>query len=168
MFQSTHLHEVRHWRLAGAAGNRPVSIHAPARGATAIYRIPLRLLQFQSTHLHEVRLNFINDDKVLAKFQSTHLHEVRRKVFPQHLDRVRFNPRTCTRCDSEHFSLRSKPFGFNPRTCTRCDSPQHLHVYLSLLFQSTHLHEVRQRFLADYCLFCNNHTLSQPDLAMET
>ena len=80
-----------------------VSIHAPTRGATHIYKMSIETLKFQSTHPHGVRLNqplhkwgfcsfnprthtgcdFAQWHKVhfCMLFQSTHPHGVRRVVF---------------------------------------------------------------------------------------
>ena len=76
-----------------------------------------------------------------------------------------FNPRTYMRCDEEafpnwyescvsihaptwgatHFSCASSihASGFNPRTYMRCDYHLRLYIQNHLMFQSTHLHEVR-------------------------
>ena len=56
---------------------------------------------------------------------------------------VYFNPRTCTRCDTEcQFDL-FPCVNFNPRTCTRCDDTSGVKDAVKDEFQSTHLHEVR-------------------------
>ena len=77
-----------------------------------------------------------------------------------------FNPRTYTRCDCYPQHLYQLQWGFNPRTYTRCDNKacslyhsvvcvsihaptrgatiySALHLLITLMFQSTHLHEVR-------------------------
>ena len=99
VFQSTHLHEVRLQRNAVELWLYPVSIHAPTRGATSCFKRYSDSLKFQSTHLHEVRL-------------------LRQGASKRH------------RC-------------FNPRTYTRCDVSSQSFSRTINEFQSTHLHEVR-------------------------
>ena len=99
-FQSTHPHGVRHVANALNAGGKsfnprtrtgcdmafldtkvsssPVSIHAPARGATYVLSHPLAVSQFQSTHPHGVRLSSL--------------------VLTSDIN-LCFNPRTRTGCD---------------------------------------------------------------------
>ncbi len=145
MFQSTHLHEVRHThsRQSGrlqsfnprtytrcdayrdleeqvGAGFNPRTYTRCDRDA--LY-IQTKTGEFQSTHLHEVRLK-TSDNKIMvysvsihapaqgathdgfsyfeydSEFQSTHLHKVRRTRRFIHRPVNRFNPRTCTRCDT--------------------------------------------------------------------
>ena len=63
-----------------AAARRPwlVSIHAPARGATAIVMIGvIGMLMFQSTHPRGVRLHQMGSTPGTIRFQSTHPRGVR-------------------------------------------------------------------------------------------
>ena len=121
-FQSTHLHEVRHF----------------------IPAFQLSDVQFQSTHLHEVRLSkshrtrcalssfnprtymrcdvFVeNGELIYVLFQSTHLHEVRPSSLWSVCSYACFNPRTYMRCDRRRVKRVRSPKSFNPRTYMRCD-----------------------------------------------
>ena len=122
-FQSTHLHEVRPAAQLCLHHCCQVSIHAPTWGAT-----PLMNSLASSTYS--------------------------------------FNPRTYMRCDIVLFYFNLCVLCFNPRTYMRCDTPKHvaqrsqevsIHaptwgatrtwmygISVVLLFQSTHLHEVRR------------------------
>ena len=55
-----------------------------------------------------------------------------------------FNPRTYMRCDRGQESRLTHNNSFNPRTYMRCDLMQLDLTRLSVVFQSTHLHEVRR------------------------
>ena len=55
-----------------------VSIHAPARGATSLCIFVSKTKRFQSTHPHGVRLKITNSKNQQKWFQSTHPHGVRR------------------------------------------------------------------------------------------
>ena len=114
--------DVAVWSFPSAVA--PVSIHAPAWGATGAFR-PVKL--------------------VTKKFQSTHPRGVRRKgAFPQPPTLPRFNPRTRVGCDQEAMAARDegqdvsihapawgatgwslpparKTASFNPRTRVGCD-----------------------------------------------
>ena len=144
MFQSTHLHEVRRFKLVSKMA------------------VPL---VFQSTHLHEVRplqtclkdIKFCFNPRTYMRgdasdlpagcwrvwFQSTHLHEVRRFFFAPRSHMFCFNPRTYMRCDVP--GRRGCPLCccFNPRTYMRCDLGDITKIDWHKVFQSTHLHEVR-------------------------
>jgi len=120
-FQSTPLHEGRQVSFVSMPLPSPVSIHAPARGATAEAAQLARLKMFQSTPLHEGRQVPISPGEPVSPFQSTPLHEGRRpspgprpggslfQSTPLHEGRPATDRRT-----------RSRP-GFNPRPCTRGD-----------------------------------------------
>ena len=56
-----------------------------------------------------------------------------------------FNPRTYMRCDYGQFIKMGDLLSFNPRTYMRCDSRLKVRTTTLTMFQSTHLHEVRQR-----------------------
>ncbi len=103
---------------------------------------------FQSTHLHEVR----PPDHEIIYFDDVSIHAPARgatiNVDVNTCGGSCFNPRTCTRCDTCLTSDTCWTFGFNPRTCTRCDVTSLVVEYVHrLMFQSTHLHEVRQNVL---------------------
>ena len=145
-FQSTHLREVRRERPTRCDKDLPVSIHAPARGATINERVGKKLeTPFQSTHLREVRPETPKPKATPKKFQSTHLREVRlgytfrtriKSTFQStHLREVR--PLRWRRGDRRGC--------FNPRTCERCDIYINTNLELVAEFQSTHLREVRHR-----------------------
>jgi len=79
----------------------PVSIHAPARGATLIFSILLVVTTFQSTPLREGRPSP-----------------------PTTCGRTsRFNPRPCARGDMYYAVFDHEIRGFNPRPCARGDMP---------------------------------------------
>ena len=83
-----------------AIGVFRVSIHAPARGATSRGYKRWRHLGFQSTRPHGARrllpLPFLNP----IKFQSTRPHGARRRQPYAHILTQRFNPRARTGRDS--------------------------------------------------------------------
>ena len=60
--------------------NRPVSIHAPTRGATDCGGASSFAKWFQSTHPHGVRLPWHPPELTPHAFQSTHPHGVRRGI----------------------------------------------------------------------------------------
>ena len=76
-FQSTHPHGVRLAILLRHIRQMPVSIHAPARGATWDMRQRCRDYVFQSTHPHGVRRHGGGHPSGGKEFQSTHPHGVR-------------------------------------------------------------------------------------------
>ena len=150
-----------------------VSIHAPARGATACHRdarrgragfnprpcargdnpsplISTRLHLFQSTPLREGRRK---PNRIAAMPVRVSIHAPARgaTIFSlrkfQHL--TCFNPRPCARGDSSPYMARPAPCGsFNPRPCARGDSPTAPSPKARPSFQSTPLREGRQHFLA--------------------
>ena len=168
MFQSTHPRGVRHSKTARRSRNcrfqsthprgvrrhvcglrwdpAPVSIHAPAWGATPTAR-PRRPIQ--------------------RKFQSTHPRGVRRAPVRKHgLPSRCFNPRTRVGCDAHEFeqpahphvvSIHAPAWGatcgkphltrrtpcFNPRTRVGCDTPLSPLNVTANMFQSTHPRGVR-------------------------
>ena len=99
VFQSTHPHGVRRRISDGVARAMPVSIHAPARGATDRIRGTAHAATFQSTHPHGVRPPL----STRSSYSSC------------------FNPRTRTGCDEDALTGILQPLGFNPRTRTGCD-----------------------------------------------
>ena len=56
-----------------------------------------------------------------------------------------FNPRTYVRCDSDVGVIMAAIISFNPRTYVRCDLSAFSSPIRILMFQSTHLREVRRR-----------------------
>ncbi len=77
----------------------PVSIHAPAGGATRI----------------------IQGDALDSLFQSTHPQGVRPMVSPGIKPWTSFNPRTRRGCDMSHVAIHDFILRFNPRTRRGCD-----------------------------------------------
>ena len=106
-----------------------VSIHAPARGATSNQTYKNKEQKFQSTHPHGVRQDYVLKYLINMEFQSTHPHGVRR-IFDSSC-RIRFS--------------------FNPRTRTGCDSCTQGASAMRCMFQSTHPHGVRLS-LTSHCL----------------
>ena len=86
LFQSTHLQEVRPFKYCVCVVGKIVSIHAPARGATILYRFNQTLA---GVSIHAPARGATSPrnlmTKQLAMFQSTHLQEVRQHV-PGSLD----------------------------------------------------------------------------------
>ncbi len=101
LFQSTRPHGARHTQAGGVCGALPVSIHAPARGATSSGRFPTCALMsfnprartgrdtgdrpppetkttFQSTRPHGARRYGLEGRTVNYLFQSTRPHGARR------------------------------------------------------------------------------------------
>ena len=88
-FQSTHPRGVRPLYARLSFQGKPVSIHAPARGATrlSVAGCPL-ILKFQSTHPRGVRLNPSHFIILLMVFQSTHPRGVRRGEIMTYDERI--------------------------------------------------------------------------------
>ena len=82
-------------------GDLPVSIHAPAWGATGQPRVKMSITSFQSTHPRGVRLSACRANlDIEPRFQSTHPRGVRRaSTTTAVLDGRGFNPRTRVGCD---------------------------------------------------------------------
>ncbi len=123
-FQSTHPHGVRLNQRDHINGWIPISIHAPARGATPAGPPP----SSKSDHFNP-RTRTGCDDNELRKAD---------------LD-WNFNPRTRTGCDTAVNQFVITLEDFNPRTRTGCDDVM-IDVRLDVLFQSTHPHGVRPQF----------------------
>ena len=123
----------------------PVSIHAPAWGATIsiITAIHSRAI-FQSTHPRGVRLEAVRPILASVLFQSTHPRGVRQfdcisnqkaqciSIHAPAWGATRcppaprgwtpnFNPRTRVGCDDFHITGFGAGFDFNPRTRVGCD-----------------------------------------------
>ncbi len=149
MFQSTHLHEVRRLAFGAKKIEIHVSIHAPTRGAT-------------TPQAHHTNTLLCFNPRTYTRCDLTYLCKSYKSCG--------FNPRTYTRCDLTYLCKSYKSCGFNPRTYTRCDginpvdlfNLKHVSIHaptrgatsstgnifsINELFQSTHLHEVRQRLI---------------------
>ena len=126
-FQSTPLHEGRQVSFVSMPLPSPVSIHAPARGATAEAAQLARLKMFQSTPLHEGRQVPISPGEPVSPFQSTPLHEGR-PVTPEEMAR--------------YMEFQSTPLHegrlYTRQRCPACGK-----------FQSTPLHEGRRNEAGD-------------------
>ena len=122
MFQSTPLHEGRPHHRPSRYISTHVSIHAPARGATAIGRATSTYQLFQSTPLHEGRHRrvFVAVLTVDVSIHAPARGATSRSYGPQE---------GCT--------------GFNPRPCTRGDRGTVVMMITFKRFQSTPLHEGR-------------------------
>ena len=121
MFQSTHLHEVRHddgWVDGQKLCFNPRTY---MRCDLMMHQIKIIYIKFQSTHLHEVRRALMVAYLSLCRFQSTHLHEVRLINIQTFRTINSFNPRTYMRCDPSTCFSSSSRWSFNPRTYMRCD-----------------------------------------------
>ena len=147
-FQSTPLHEGRLYHRNKRRHRLPVSIHAPARGATDFAGLGMVPLKFQSTPLHEGRRYGIRTSGRRLAFQSTPLHEGRREsnlTPPKDADKFQSTPLHEGRHGpgrprgrqvvSIHAPARGatirrrdhgRQHGFNPRPCTRGDEATRL------------------------------------------
>ena len=123
MFQSTHPRGVRPVPVPQRYRTVPVSIHAPAWGATC--RQPT-----------VTRCGYgFNPRTRVGCDQSSQNH--RNRYYPC------FNPRTRVGCDILSMRKEGKICCFNPRTRVGCDFLARLMVRDSVLFQSTHPRGVR-------------------------
>ena len=123
-----------------------VSIHAPTRGATFQLRQRLQT-SFGFNPRTYKRCDFCF---LLASYNGiVSIHAPTRGATPYlakiYQDKTSFNPRTYKRCDSIFGWLCIGLCRFNPRTYKRCDIPHIQNLIPTLLFQSTHLQEVRQK-----------------------
>ena len=123
VFQSTHPRGVRHLGLRLQQTVHPVSIHAPAWGATVLLPGQAGFPDgFQSTHPRGVR-----------PIQQRLGHPVA----------AGFNPRTRVGCDASWISAWTGPSSFNPRTRVGCDTAASQQSQITNQFQSTHPRGVR-------------------------
>ncbi len=102
LFQSTHPHGVRQQMTPEQRARQVVSIHAPARGATA-KRLSLPRWRRSFNPRTRTGCDYVGDDgrHYITVFQSTHPHGVRRLICLS-ISAVMpcFNPRTRTGCDA--------------------------------------------------------------------
>ena len=123
-FQSTHPHGVRQGAILGVDADEIISIHAPAWGATEMYRrYDTYAKIFQSTHPHGVRpilsASFIvkGDISIHAPaWGATSMTALTR------LNMWNFNPRTRMGCDASNAIIGRHSSDFNPRTRMGCDA----------------------------------------------
>ena len=120
-----------------------VSIHAPARGATATH-VTFRVLpRFQSTHPQGVRQPVERSCAIGDEFQSTHPQGVRRRCRARGPRADGFNPRTRKGCDLSFPNLLRRRFKFqstHPQGVRR--SAMNV-IQCTKEFQSTHPQGVR-------------------------
>ena len=121
-FQSTHPHGVRLLSDSYRRLNSVVSIHAPTRGATVIFRFVNPFDRFQSTHPHGVRRRLLTE---ISKFRLVSIHAPTRGATCAESASwsllACFNPRAHTGCDGAEGVVTGLGCGFNPRTHTGCD-----------------------------------------------
>ena len=169
LFQSTHPHGVRLFPDDDPAKVCNVSIHAPTRGATYTTICANAEKQlFQSTHPHGVRPAMLRACRIwkrfnprthtgcdpapfflnvgLLMFQSTHPHGVRLKSKRFALLWTGFNPRTHTGCDDPNPVTEPIGTGVSIHAPTRGATTAISAALVTVLFQSTHPHGVRQDF----------------------
>jgi len=145
-FQSTPLHEGRLYHRNKRRHRLPVSIHAPARGATDFAGLGMVPLKFQSTPLHEGRRYGIRTSGRRLAFQSTPLHEGRREsnlTPPKDADKFQSTPLHEGRQDEIEGDDYRKMFQSTPLHEGRRMIPTVQAPFIE--FQSTPLHEGRQR-----------------------
>ncbi len=126
---------------------QPVSIHAPAGGAThALMPAHGSSKEFQSTHPRGVRHDGSTYDRQYALgFNPRTRGGCDYRFFRlQILDQFRFNPRTRGGCDIGTGISSGMPYGFNPRTRGGCDPTHSLLSGWYSRFQSTHPRGVRR------------------------
>ena len=123
IFQSTHPHGVRLIPLRNVPQLLRISIHAPARGATADVRA---LLLDQLNFNPRTRTGC--DSESGTRWGSDHHFNPRTRTGCDHLASVGFcplpyfNPRTRTGCDPKADFVATPTCDFNPRTRTGCDN----------------------------------------------
>ena len=133
LFQSTHLQEVR----------------------PPLQRQQFVFFRFQSTHLQEVRPIAARNPYAIEVFQSTHLQEVRRIITLSFIGfQVSFNPRTYKRCDASRLTHTSHSIMVSIHAPTRGATLHTLSYFANILFQSTHLQEVRRSFVFTLLCIC--------------
>ncbi|KUK64150.1 MAG: Uncharacterized protein XD84_1684 [Desulfotomaculum sp. 46_80] len=157
MFQSTHPHGVRlkssilaavdvcfnprtrtgcDYADSSCAQVSGVSIHAPARGATAGPGILSPLAMFQSTHPHGVRPTSNSLTSLSTRFNPRTRTGCDRSNSFIGAAIESFNPRTRTGCDYFDGSNWDRHGRFNPRTRTGCD----FNILISIFVQSVSIH----------------------------
>ena len=122
-FQSTHPRGVRHGRLGGDHHLGPVSIHAPAWGATHLASELIFLIErFNPRTRVGCDEGAADTDWTVIQFQSTHPRGVRQDGGLRHLDgfRVSIHAPAWGATRPAHIRLPGSD-GFNPRTRVRCD-----------------------------------------------
>ena len=122
-FQSTHPRGVRHDDYFDCSNSTPVSIHAPAWGATTTS--PCR---WRRSSCFNPRTR-VGCDSRPSPSGTTSMSC--------------FNPRTRVGCDKTDALVRLHPHGFNPRTRVGCDLSLQQQFVTAFQFQSTHPRGVR-------------------------
>ena len=141
-FQSTHPRGVRqaNAHLIEAA---PVSIHAPARGATRQAINIRRQVKFQSTHPRGVRLKNPAKSACAYRFQSTHPRGVRQQKLCTRGHSRSFNPRTREGCDFRYYQTLLRRVSIHAPARGATYNPNA--VAPPEMFQSTHPRGVRRQ-----------------------
>ena len=121
-FQSTHPHGVRRESLRRRSNRPPVSIHAPARGATTLHSAAG---QRHNVSIHAPARGATTTDVGQGVGGTVSIHAPARGATRLRLRKPQRPPR------------------FNPRTRTGCDCRGVVCMAHELLFQSTHPHGVR-------------------------
>ncbi len=125
MFQSTHLHEVRHLWPAEAKEAEHVSIHAPTRGATICGSIcfvfiicfnPRTYTRCDNEAIHAVEVRLLVSIHAPTRGATIRVCARKQALAVSIHAPTRGATHTLTR-------ISRKPDGFNPRTYTRCDYP---------------------------------------------
>ncbi len=126
LFQSTLPHGERLSAEYVLKYIRYVSIHAPARGATALSAVVSATTSFQSTLPHGERPAGEAQYGDITEFQSTLPHGERQGFPESYQVKVSFNPRSRTGSDIAPAPPPRRSPGFNPRSRTGSDprSPQ--------------------------------------------
>ena len=123
----------------------PVSIHAPAWGATAFaLKAENQKAEFQSTHPRGVRHEYETFDDA-DDFVSIHAPAwgATGSRYVEYLRYLGFNPRTRVGCDPYMLRQYEIKLGFNPRTRVGCDQGEENPFASFPTFQSTHPRGVR-------------------------
>ena len=132
------------YKVEKAVITLPVSIHAPARGAT---KRPSGRSPVASSFNPRTRTGCDEVQDNGMRVRGVSIHAPARGATPPPppppARSPRFNPRTRTGCDAGGDALPRPVIGFNPRTRTGCDGGKYL-IGVDYEFQSTHPHGVRR------------------------
>jgi len=115
----------------------PVSIHAPARGATLSIRQALYSVMFQSTRPRGARQTRVSWGEGDREFQSTRPRGARRERLQRRLPGSCFNPRARAGRDRKFIRPQSSSSSFNPRARAGRDTLVVIDAVVRRLFQST-------------------------------
>ena len=145
LFQSTHPRGVRPGDRHPRDHQQPVSIHAPAWGATIVF---LLFKACDTVSIHAPAWGATPESPVLVILRLSFNPRTRvgcdLMLNPLLLSVLSFNPRTRVGCDGKTLLLVARMACFNPRTRVGCDALVALLLHRHQPFQSTHPRGVRR------------------------